>query len=50
MKKQEKKVEDLLFKLNEESGTTLVIVTHDLNLAAKTSRIIKLKGGKVVEA
>ncbi len=45
-----KKVEDLLFKLNEESGTTLVIVTHDLNLAAKTSRIIKLKGGKVVEA
>ncbi len=45
-----KKVEDLLFKLNEESGTTLVIVTHDLNLAAKTGRIIKLKGGKVVEA
>lgn len=45
-----KKVEDLLFKLNEETGTTLVIVTHDLNLAAKTSRIIKLKGGKVIEA
>lgn len=45
-----KKVEDLLFKLNEESGTTLVIVTHDLNLAAKTGRIIKLKGGKVIEA
>ena len=45
-----KKVEDLLFQLNKESGTTLVIVTHDLNLAAKTSRIIKLKGGKVIEA
>ncbi|MFK7984060.1 MAG: ABC transporter ATP-binding protein [Saprospiraceae bacterium] len=45
-----KKVEDLLFKLNEETGTTLVIVTHDLNLAAKTGRIIKLKGGKVMEA
>ncbi len=45
-----KKVEDLLFKLNEESGTTLIIVTHDLNLAAKTGRIIKLKGGKLVEA
>ncbi len=45
-----KKVEDLLFKLNEESGTTLVIVTHDLNLAAKTGRIIKLKGGKVIDA
>lgn len=42
-----KKVEDLLFQLNEESGTTLVIVTHDLNLAAKTNRIIKLKGGKL---
>jgi len=45
-----KKVEDLLFKLNEETGTTLVIVTHDLNLANKTNRIIKLKGGKLVEA
>ncbi|MEM6317419.1 MAG: ABC transporter ATP-binding protein [Bacteroidota bacterium] len=45
-----KKVEDLLFQLNEESGTTLVIVTHDLNLAAKTNRVIKLKGGKLVEA
>jgi len=44
-----KKVEDLLFQLNRESGTTLVIVTHDLNLAAKTSRIIKLKGGKIVD-
>jgi len=45
-----KKVEDLLFQLNAESGTTLVIVTHDLNLAAKTGRIIRLKGGKVIEA
>lgn len=45
-----KKVEDLLFQLNKESGTTLVIVTHDLTLAGKTDRIIKLKGGKVVES
>lgn len=44
-----KKVEDLLFELNKESGTTLIIVTHDLALAAKTNRIIKLKGGKIVE-
>lgn len=43
-----KKVEDLLFELNKESGTTLVIVTHDLSLAAKTNRIIKIKGGKVI--
>lgn len=38
----------LLFDLNHEAGTTLILVTHDLDLAAKTSRIIKLKGGKLV--
>ena len=43
------KVEELIFELNRESGTTLVMVTHDLDLAARTQRIIKLKGGKVVE-
>jgi len=43
------KVEELIFDLNKESGTTLVLVTHDLDLAAKTQHIIKLKGGKVVE-
>ena len=43
------KVEDLLFELNREQGTTLVIVTHDTDLAAKTNRIIRLKGGKIVE-
>ena len=42
------KVEDLLFELNREAGTTLVVVTHDLELAAKTQRIIRLKGGKLV--
>ncbi|MEO0583630.1 MAG: ABC transporter ATP-binding protein [Bacteroidota bacterium] len=40
-------VEELLFSLNSESGTTLVIVTHDLELARKTQRTIRLKGGKV---
>lgn len=43
------KVEDLLFELNREQGTTLVIVTHDTELASKTKRIIKLKGGKITE-
>lgn len=38
----------LLFDLNEQAGTTLVLVTHDLELAAKTQRIIKLKGGRLV--
>lgn len=41
-------VEQLLFDLNKEKNTTLVLVTHDLDLAQKTNRIIKLKGGKIV--
>ena len=41
-------VEQLLFDLNQEAGTTLVIVTHDLNLAHKTQRVVSLKGGKLV--
>ncbi|MCF0053547.1 ABC transporter ATP-binding protein [Dyadobacter chenwenxiniae] len=43
------KVVKLLFDLNREAGTTLVLVTHDLELAAKTQRIIRIKGGKLVE-
>lgn len=43
------KVIDLLFNLNKESGTTLVIVTHDLELAQKTQRILRLKGGRIIE-
>lgn len=39
---------DLLFDLNYEAGTTLVIVTHDLELAQKTDRILQLKGGRIV--
>lgn len=41
-------VENLLFELNREQGTTLVIVTHDMELARKTDRIIQLKGGQIV--
>ena len=41
-------VEELLFDLNKEEGTTLVIVTHDLELANKTDRIIKLRSGKII--
>lgn len=40
-------VEQLLFDLNKEEGTTLIIVTHDMELARKTQRIIRLKGGKI---
>ncbi|RMG84643.1 MAG: ABC transporter ATP-binding protein [Bacteroidetes bacterium] len=41
-------VEALLFDLNKEAGTTLVLVTHDLELAGKTQHIIRLKGGKLI--
>ena len=41
-------IESLLFDLNEKEGTTLVLVTHDLELAQKTGRIIRLKAGRVV--
>lgn len=42
------KVVRLIFDLNREAGTTLVLVTHDLELAAQTQRIIRIKGGAVV--
>ena len=42
------RVEQLLFDLNREAGTTLVLVTHDLELAEKTNRIIRIKGGHIV--
>ncbi|MEM7105009.1 MAG: ABC transporter ATP-binding protein [Bacteroidota bacterium] len=41
-------VQELLFDLNKENGTTLVLVTHDLDLAAKTQRIVRIKGGRLV--
>ena len=42
------RIEELLFALNREAGTTLVVVTHNMELANKTGRIIQLKGGKLV--
>ncbi|MBX7150474.1 ABC transporter ATP-binding protein [bacterium] len=42
------KIEELLFELNHEAGTALVLVTHNLELAQRTQRIIQLKGGHVV--
>jgi len=41
-------VADLMFRLNREHGTTLVLVTHDLSLAARCGRRISLAAGRVV--
>lgn len=43
------KVTNLLFELNKQAGTTLVIVTHDMELAGMTDHMIRLKGGKLIE-
>ncbi|WP_194975576.1 ABC transporter ATP-binding protein [Aquiflexum lacus] len=42
-------IEDLIFDMNKEQGTTLVLVTHDPELAKRTNRIIHIKGGKIQE-
>jgi putative ABC transport system ATP-binding protein len=42
------RIEDLMFTLNREAGTTLVVVTHNAELAARTGRIVRLRGGRVV--
>jgi putative ABC transport system ATP-binding protein len=39
---------ELMFKLNRDQGTTLVLVTHDLELAARCNRYIRLARGKVI--
>ena len=41
------RVVELLFELNKELGTTLVLVTHDMELAKKTQNILTIKGGKI---
>lgn len=42
------KVIKLLFDLNKASKTTLVIVSHDLDLANRTQQILRLKGGQIL--
>ena len=39
---------ELIFALNRERGTTLVLVTHDLELAGRCELILRLKGGAVI--
>jgi putative ABC transport system ATP-binding protein len=42
------KVIQLLFELNKDAGTTLVIISHDLELANRTQQILRLKGGQIL--
>ena len=41
-------VESLMFDLNKDFGTTLIIVTHNQELASRTGRIIKLRSGHII--
>lgn len=42
------KIDDLIFDMNRDNGTTLIVVTHDLDLAQRTQRVIQIKGGRIV--
>ena len=44
------RVIELLFELNREAGATLVLVTHDVGLAARCDRRLTLKGGRLVDS
>ncbi|MGZ4995430.1 MAG: ABC transporter, partial [Methylobacter sp.] len=41
---------DLLFELNLESKTTLILVTHDQALAARCQRTVRLDSGSIVDS
>ena len=41
-------VADVMFRLNRENGTTLLLVTHDANIATRCTRRLSLAGGKLV--
>jgi putative ABC transport system ATP-binding protein len=43
------KIIELLFELNDEYATTLVLVTHDERLAGRCQRVIELEGGRIVQ-
>ncbi len=43
-------VSDLLFRLNQEHGTTLVLVTHDLTLAQRCQQTLHITAGRLVDA
>ena len=42
-------IEDMLFRMNKEKNITLIIVTHDADLAAKCERVIEMKDGRIID-
>jgi len=48
--KTSRTIEDLMLTLNREKGITLVVVTHDEDLAGKCARTINIKDGRIVSA
>lgn len=42
-------IKDLLFEVHQQSGNSLILVTHDLELAAETAFRIHLRGGRVIQ-
>lgn len=47
--KNSEKIESLLFKMNREKGTTLVLVTHDNTLAEHCDRLLTMSAGELIE-
>ena len=41
------RISQLLFDMNKDSGTTLVLVTHDMTLAARCDRVVELEAGRL---
>jgi len=48
--KSGKEIMELILRLNQENGTTIIIITHDPTIAAQTQRVIRLMDGHLVEA
>ena len=44
-----KQITDLIFEMNRQEKTTLILVTHNLELAQKTERILQMKGGHLIQ-
>ncbi|MBW2396553.1 MAG: hypothetical protein JRG95_20065, partial [Deltaproteobacteria bacterium] len=46
-RKTGERIANLLFELNQEAGTTLVIVTHDMSLAERAGKIVNIDSGRL---